>query len=73
MTLHRALLSMEFLYFCFPLPSWRHRNSFVVEAFATKICQHILPLAGNRTLWYGVVSILFLGEFGVVPLWRTDS
>ena len=27
--LHRALLSMEFLYVVAPLPSWQHRDSFV--------------------------------------------
>ena len=47
MMLHRALLSMEFLYVVAPLPSWQHRDSFVVDAFATKFAQHIRPLAGT--------------------------
>ena len=51
MMLHRALLSMEFLYVVAPLPSWQHRASFVVDAFATKFCPGIYaPLLVPFTL-----------------------
>ena len=29
---------MEFQYVVAPLPSWQHRDSFVVGAFATQFC-----------------------------------
>ena len=39
---------MEFLYFlCAPLPPWRHRDSFVVDASLQYFAQHVLPLAGT--------------------------
>ena len=38
MTFHRTLLPMESLYDVALLPSWQHRDSFVVDAVATTFC-----------------------------------
>ena len=47
MTLHRTLLSLEFLYFCGTIATWRHRDAIVVDASLQKFAQHILPPAGT--------------------------
>ena len=60
---------MEFLYVVAPLPSWQHRDSCVVNAFAIKFCPAFAPpLSG--TVHFGTVLYPFviIGESGGVPL-----
>ena len=85
MILHDAAsgtIVQEFLYFVWHLCcSWRHRDSFVVDAFATKVYSWYgghpslrnVHICMNRPHKYDVVPIcgsglVTLGEFGVGPL-----
>ena len=67
MLLHRTLQSMESLDVVAPLPSWQHRDSCVVDVFATKSFPAYTPSFSNCSLKYGVVTFR-VGEFEGVPL-----
>ena len=56
-----------------PLPPWRHRDSFVVDASLQYFAQHILPLAGTVHSSMVPYPSVPLGEFGVVSFGRERS
>ena len=51
-----------------PWYSWQHRDSCVVDAFATKFCQHIRSLSGTVHFATVLCRSVVVGEFGSVPL-----
>ena len=60
---------MEFLYVVAPLPSWQHRDSCVVDTFATQFLPSIyVPFLEPFTLERCCILSVVIGEFGGVPL-----
>ena len=49
---------MELLFFVAPLPSWQHRDSFVVDAFATKFCVYLGTAVTRHSVAYDICVLV---------------